>query len=213
MGTFLPGSTSRFSHLSPHDLLFEFSLKGKRAGGGNRGVDLHIMELPGLQKGKIEDLQIEDGHLARTSGWSTGEDEVVYWVNTDSWRICKVKCNYQVLLSFCWIMIIIDNHCCPHIYIYYIILYYIVLYCIILYYIYISTPEVSKLVLKFVERIFIFPRFWHKHGFSNGYFSNKTKRVRIHGLECVIIWQMITKISDNMRNNDMLWNVVGYGGI
>jgi hypothetical protein len=97
------------------------------------------MELPGLQKGKIEDLQIEDGHLARTSGWSTGEDEVVYWVNTDSWRICKVKCNYQVLLSFCWIMIIIDNHCCPHIYIYillyYIILYYIVLYCIVLYYI------------------------------------------------------------------------------
>ena len=72
-------------------------------------------------------------------------------------------------------------------FIYYIILYYIVLYCIILYYIYISTPEVSKLVLKFVERIFIFPRFWHKHGFSNGYFSNKTKRVRIHGLECVII--------------------------
>ena len=59
-----------FTPRKTHDLLVEFSLKGKRGSGnrGNRGVDLHIMELPGLQKGKIEDLQIEDGHLARTSG-------------------------------------------------------------------------------------------------------------------------------------------------
>ena len=54
---------------SPHRPMASFlSNFTTKRGSGNRGVDLHIMELPGLQKGKIEDLQIEDGHLARTSG-------------------------------------------------------------------------------------------------------------------------------------------------
>ena len=114
-------------------------------------------------------------HLWDRAVWILFFLTLYYWTNP----YLVLMYGYIIYIYILNICIILINSIC--------FVSYIILYCIILYYIYISTPEVSKLVLKFVERIFIFPRFWHKHGFSNGYFSNKTKRVRIHGLECVII--------------------------